>query len=127
MTSSFAISLSGLAAASTRLATAGANIANARSAGDGDGERLYRPLRVEQTSAPGGGTRAVTVEVEPATVPLIAPHDPRAGEDGTSDFPNLSLGQQLHELKLAKIAYQANLAALEVSDEMLGELFDATS
>ncbi len=127
MTSSFAISLSGLAAASTRLATAGANIANARSAGEGDGEGLYRPLRVEQTSAPGGGTRAVTVEVEPATVPRFAPHHPRAGADGTSDFPNLSLSQQLVELKLAKIAYQANLAALEIGVEMLGELFDATS
>ena len=128
MTSSFAISLSGLEAASTRLATAGANIANARStAGDGDGEGLYRPLRVEQTPVPGGGTRAVTVEAEPATVPRFAPHDPRAGADGTSDIPNLSLSQQLVELKLAKIAYQANRAALEVGDEMLGELLDATS
>lgn len=130
MTSAFAISLSGLAAASTRLATAGANIANARStggAGKGDGEGLYRPLRVEQTSVAGGGTRAVTVEVEPATVPRFAPHHPRAGADGTSAFPNLSLSQQLVELKLAKIAYQANLAALEVGDEMLGELLDATS
>ncbi len=127
MTSSFAISLSGLDAASTRLATASANIANVRSAGDGDGEGLYRPLRVEQTPVPGGGTRAVTVEVEPATVPVFAPDDPLANEDGTLDFPNISLSQQLVEVKLAKITYQANLAALEVSDEMLGELFDLTS
>lgn len=127
MTTSFAISLSGLDAASTRLATASANIANARSAGDGDGEGLYRPLRVEQTSVAGGGTRAVTVPVEPATVAVFAPHDPLANEDGTSDFPNVSLAEQLVELKLAKIAYEANLAALEVADEMLGELFDATS
>ncbi len=128
MTSSFAISLSGLDAASTRLATASTNIANAQSTGGtGDGEGLYRPLRVEQTSVAGGGTRAVTVEVEPATVPVFAPHDPRAGADGTLDFPNISLSQQFAELKLAKIAYQANLAALEVGDELLGELFDATS
>ncbi len=127
MTSSFAISLSGLEAASTRLATASANIANAQSAGEGDGEGLYRPLRVEQTSAPGGGTSAAVVEVEPATVPVFAPHDPRAGADGTVAFPNISLSQQFAELRLAKIVYQANLAALEVSDEMLGELFDLTS
>ena len=127
MTSSFAISLSGLDAASTRLATASANIANVRSAGDGDGEGLYRPLRVEQTPVPGGGTRAVTVEVEPATVPVFAPDDPLAGEDGSVDFPNISLAEQFAEFRLAKIVYQANLAALEVSDEMLGELFDLTS
>jgi len=107
MTSSIAISLSGLQAASTRLAVAGSNIVNARGAGGADGaegEGLHRPLRVEQSAAPGGGTRAIPV-----------------------DFPDLSLNDQMVEMKLAKIAYQANLAALEAGDEILGELLDATS
>jgi flagellar basal body rod protein FlgC len=127
MTSSFAISLSGLQAASTRLAVAGSNIANARSAGDADGEGLHRPMRVEQSAEPGGGTRATPVPVEPPTMPVLAPDDPRAGEDATVDYPNLSLAEQFVEMKLAKIAYQANLAALEVGDEMLGELLDTAS
>ena len=65
--------------------------------------------------------------IEPATVPVFAPDDPRAGADGAVDFPNLSLAEPFVELRLAKIAYEANLAALEVGDEMLGELLDTAS
>lgn len=127
MTPSFAISLSGMEAASTRLAVASSNIVNARSAGDAGAEGLHIPMRVEQSAEPGGGTKATLVAVVPATMPVFAPDDPRADENGAVAYPNVSLAQQFVEMKLAKIAYAANIAALKVSDEMLGELLDIAS
>ncbi len=101
-----------MAAAGVRYGAAAANIANARSAGAPSGAggeaaglpRAYQPVRVEQTAEPGGGVRAVTLPVEPATVPVFDPDNPLAGEDGSVAYPNVSLAA---ELVAAKSAAQA--------------------
>ena len=141
MISSFGISLSGLTAARARFEAAARNIAGARSAGvpAGSGtesatrQGAYRPVRVHQTAEPGGGTRAVVVPVEPATVAVFDPHNAGAGEDGTvqnpkvSLDPNVSLASEFVDAKVATLAYKANLATWRTADEMLGELMDSIS
>lgn len=118
MISSIDISLSGMSAASTRVQVAASNIVNARGTGHSteyDSEREpYQPLRVVQSSVQEGGVRA---EVVPAP-PLL-------DETGTAQFPIVSLGEEMVEMKLAAQAYEASLAVLEVETEMLGELLDS--
>ncbi len=128
MTSIFGPSLSGLMAQSKRMAVSAANVANLYSAGSGDGARAaYRPQRTVNVSMAGGGVRAETVPISPATIQVFDPNHPAADPDGVVDYPNISLERELVTQIEAKQAYKANLRMIKVQDEMLGELLDVLS
>jgi flagellar basal-body rod protein FlgC len=131
MISSIGISLSSLDAAHTRVSVAARNVANVQSTGhssqNGSNSQPYQPQRVVQTSLEQGGTRADVVPVEPATVSVRSPGHPDADENGTVQFPNVSLEGEGIEMKQASQVYRASLAVLETENEMFGELLDTVS
>ena len=76
-----------MAAASQRLQISAENIANAESDGplpsagaavQAQYPGAYVPQQVDQVATPGGGTSAVVVDVQPATVAAYAPTAPYA-------------------------------------------------
>lgn len=96
MTSIASIALSGLNAASSQLATAAHNIANAQTPG-------FRRQLVEQTAQPDGGVVASIGRV--AT----------AGE---------ALAEDVVTQMSATYAFTANVLTLKTQDRMLGSLLD---
>jgi flagellar basal-body rod protein FlgC len=112
--------LSSLLAQARSLAVSAANVANLRSVD-------YQPQRVVQTSGPEGGVRAKTVPLTPPSVQVYDPNNPAADDDGLVSLPNVSLEEEFVVQLQAKLAYKANLAALEAQDEVLGELLDVES
>ena len=142
MTPIFKIPISGMTAAVRRTEAAASNIANAGSTTSLDAVAEvapsnpvrsdlddmyagYRPVRIQQTSAAGGGTEAVAKPVDPAFVRDYEPDHPDADEDGIVKRPNVSLEGEFVELKRAQHAYEANLRVVKVLDGMLGTLFDS--
>lgn len=110
--------LSGLRAAERRFEVSAANVVNSRSEG-------YLPRRVQTIAQAQGGTRAVTVPVKPASVPVVD-FDGTSGEaDGVSQRPNVALEGEFVEQKLAQHAFNANLRLIETADEMTGTLIEA--
>jgi flagellar basal body rod protein FlgC len=102
--------MAGLRASVARLNVAGANIANARTtglAGDPDG---YVPKAVVKTTDVAGHPRAVVL-------PVVAPA-------ASAYLPNVSLPEQFVELSIARRSYEANLAVLEITNEMMRFLVD---
>ena len=112
--------LSSLFAQARSLAVSAANVANLRSVD-------YQPQRVVQTSGPEGGVRAVSVPITPPSVQVYDPNNPAADGDGLVALPNVSLEEEFVVQLQAKLAYKANLAALETQDEVLGDLLDVVS
>ncbi|HET9976668.1 MAG TPA: flagellar basal body protein [Burkholderiaceae bacterium] len=93
------IALSGMTAASTRLATAAHNIANAQTPG-------FRRQLVQQTAQAEGG---VAVSIGSAT-----PFGDALIEDVVAQMS-------------ATYAFKANVLTLKAQDRMLGSLLDATA
>lgn len=132
-------SISGLTAAVKRASAAASNIANAGSTlsidpvlqisgadadGQSDAYSGYRPVRIQQKTVVGGGTEAVARPVEPPFAPVVDPGHPDADADGVVKLPNVSLVEELVELKRAHHAYKANLAVIRTVDDLLGTLVD---
>ena len=90
------IALSGLNAASVRLATAAHNIANAQTPG-------FRRQVVQQTAQPEGG---VIVSI------------------GTAAQPGDALAEGVVAQMAATRAFEANVLTLKVQDRVLGSLID---
>lgn len=132
MVSPVTIALSGLNAASTRVAASASNIANAHTVGvrEGtEGPEAYTPVDVVQISigAESGepqGTRAEVVARDPATTPVYQPESPYADAQGLVEAPNVDYGTELINARTASLAYKANLAVIKVADEMERELLD---
>jgi flagellar hook protein FlgE len=99
MSSIASIALSGLNAASSQLATAGHNIANAQTPG-------FRRHLVQQTAQPEGG---VIVSIG------------RAAEAGDA------LAEDVVTQMAATYAFKANVLTLKTQDRMLGSLLDMTA
>ena len=114
------VTLSSLFTQARSLAVSAANVANLRSVD-------YEPQRVVQTSGPEGGVRAVSVPITPPSVQVFDPSNPAANADGLVAQPNISLEEEFVVQLQAKLAYKANLAALETQNEVLGELLDVKS
>jgi flagellar basal-body rod protein FlgC len=124
--------LSSLTAQSHTLAVSANNLANARSLGvrpDGSssGYPEYVPQRVVQYSGAGGEVRSVAVPISPPSILVFDPNNPAADGEGLVAQANVSLEQEFVVQLQAKVAYKANLAALETQDELLGELLDVVS
>ena len=94
---SMAIGLSGVRSASVHVAASAHNVANLLTP-------AFRPLRVVQTTAPGGGSEARAVQ-EP---------DPRP-----VDLPREIVGQMQ-----AGLQFRASLRVIETSESTTGRLID---
>jgi flagellar basal-body rod protein FlgC len=122
-------SLSGLNAASLRLANSANNIANVSTTGRLiDGQRVggFTPKDVVQTAVePQGGVSASLVARDPSSVNLASPTntDPDS-RDNILTFPNVALEEEVVNSDIATYTFKANLKSLKAADEMIGSLLD---
>lgn len=129
----YSIALSGMNAASTRLANSANNVANANSTSKVvNGEKIrepYTPTDVIQTStSPQGGVRAELRPRDPATTSIYAPYSAEANEDGIVELPNVSLEQEIVAEQIpATYDYKANLKVLKAADEMMDSMLKMDS
>ena len=135
MIGSLSVSVSGLRAAETRLSIAASNIANIGSAGHtakgaaeaGDGAKEpFQPSAAISYSV-GGGVVVTSRAVDPATVSVFSPGNSFADSGGLVAFPNISLVEQMVELKLAALSYKANAKVIEIQSDLIGTLLDSFS
>ncbi len=132
----FHTALSGMAAQAKRMSVSAGNVANLRSEGvdpnaapgaGGGSAEAFVPHKVVQYSVAGGGVRAEAVPVSPPSVEVFSPDDPRAGEDGMIDLPNVSPEEEFVTQIEAQRSFEANLRAFEAQDELPGLLLDIKS
>ena len=124
MIGAISTALTGLFAASKRVEASANNIANASSAGSLDPSspnKPYEALTTVQTANAGGGTSAVNVPKKPGFVNAYAPDSPFANAQGQVGAPNVDLTEEAVNLKLAEIAYKANIATLRAAQELAEE------
>jgi len=133
MVDSTAISASGLRAQSVRLSTSASNIANLTTSGripdaDNPNSSVYNPkdavLDTVSIGAQGAGVRASVVGRENGTSIAYDPQSSFSNQDGFIAVPNISLEREIVDVKIAEIAYKANVQALKVADELNRELLD---
>ena len=62
---------------------------------------------------------------DPAFVPSFSPDSPFADEQGLVNAPNVSLDEEMVNLKIAEHAYKANAQVIKTSSEMQDALRDA--
>ena len=126
MYGSLDISTSGLLAQRTRLNAISANIANAKTILNADGE--YEPYRRRYVElAPGDPARGSAEGVHVAAVmvdegPLMQryePHSPYANADGYVGYPNVNVVVEQVNAMEALRAYEANISAIEASKSMM--------
>ncbi|MEM1062458.1 MAG: flagellar basal body rod protein FlgC [Planctomycetota bacterium] len=126
MLSSIDISTSGLVAQRRRLDTVSANIANAQTTRDADGNAAPYQRRLVQFQAAqvsrGSAGQGVTarVEIDESTPPrrLHQPGHPDADADGYVSLPSIDLVTEFVNAVEASRAYEANVVAIEMSREM---------
>ena len=119
--------LSGLQAASARVAASANNIANVSTAGslDEGGKEPYTPVDVVQSTTSTGGVKADFQERDPATYEAYDPSASYANEEGLVAAPNVALEEELVNLNIAKHAYEANLAVIKTAKELDEALFES--
>lgn len=116
--------IAGLRVSVQRLGVATDNIANARSSGllapyDG-----FMPQRLDQTTDAGGSVRGSVRPIDAPVLPAYAPNDPSANADGVVGMPNVSLPAQFVDHAVARRSYEANVAVLKATNEMMKILVD---
>jgi flagellar basal body rod protein FlgC len=112
--------LSGLRAASTRIAVNADNIANQFS-------KNYTPKRVVQLSQENGGVQVEVKDVNPPKVTVFNPSDPDAGANGTVELPNVDVANELVDNIIASYDYKANLKSIKAADDIQKSLLDIFS
>lgn len=133
MIGAISTALTGLTAATKKVDAAASNIANISSAGSLDpasANQPYEALTTVQSANGAGGVTATNVPKNPGYVSAFSPDSPYANQDGLVGAPNVDLAEEAVNLKLAEIAYKANISVLKVADEMskeLGRVFDETA
>lgn len=137
--SGISAAISGLLAASTRLAGSANNIANAQSQGKALNQPFipdpnappdpgYQPVRTEQTPLlNGGGTRATFAPVRPAAVPVFNPDAIDANGEGIVSRPNVELENEITDQILSVRSFEANLKTVQAADEITKSLLDIKS
>jgi len=123
------ISTSGLVAQRQRMNTIAGNIANQQTTRDADGNRspFQRRLVTFTTQAApdgkeGGGVGVnYQVEVDTAAAPRLVfqPGHPDANEDGYVAFPDINLTTEFVNALDASRAYEANVAAIDVTKGLI--------
>ena len=119
------ISLSGLHVAATRIAVSADNTVNVRTGRpveiEGQApEGVYQPKRVVQIPLERGGVRVALNAVPPSALFFADPGSPT----GLSAFPDVDLGAELIERRLAILDFKAALVVIEVEGEMEEVLLD---
>ncbi len=125
MSAVYGIAVSGLQATARRLAVSADNVVNAQTSRPVETEGVtpagvFQPQRVQQTSLPNGGVRAVVQPVNPATR-LVAD---LASPTGVAAYPNVDLAAEIVEQRLAATSYKAILRVIEVQAELDDVLLD---
>ncbi|MSP67801.1 MAG: flagellar biosynthesis protein FlgC [Alphaproteobacteria bacterium] len=120
--------LTGLAAATRRLAASASNIANQRTTRpvDQDAEApadVYRPVRVRQTALVPYGVESEFETLESATVVEPDPYSPT----GYSAAPDFDYGEEMVQQRIAMLTYKANLAVLSAQGAMEEALLDISA
>jgi flagellar basal-body rod protein FlgC len=127
MYKSLDISASALVAQRQRLNTIAGNIANLNTTRDAKGEirpfeRRFVTFSANQQISDAEGGVGVSFQVEKdALAPVrrvYQPGHPDAGQDGFVDYPNIDLTQEFVNALEASRAYEANIAAMEMTKEM---------
>ncbi|MBW1711666.1 MAG: hypothetical protein JRJ59_00750 [Deltaproteobacteria bacterium] len=106
------ISVSGLNAAGTKMEVTANNVANSLT----DGFKKSRTVNQEEAQ---GGVSATVDKVE-TQGPVVT--DPDSGQQ--RELSNVDLGQEMINMIEAERHFEANLAALETEEEMIGTLID---
>ena len=127
MIDSFSVSLSGLNAASTRLANSANKTANQFSTlSNVNGETLkepFKPLDVNNVSL-NPGVKTVLRPTEPASIPVYDPNNSAADAEGITQYPNVSSEEEVVAQLSSKNEFKANLNVIKTQDKMLGNLLD---
>jgi len=119
-------STSALVANRIRMETVAANVANANSIDDGNGNNVPFRRRIailSQGDAATGKAEGVHVKeimLDPAPfMKRHQPNNPLADEDGYVSYPNINpINEQVNALEIAR-AYEANIQAAEATKAMM--------
>jgi len=122
------VSTSGLIAQRHRLNTIAENIANVNTTRDAEGnpapfQRRFVTFSAdtsEPKSTAGGAGVTFQVNVDSSSPPRMEyhPNHPDADDNGMVAFPNVNMVTEFVNALEASRAYQANVAALEITKEM---------
>lgn len=127
MFNSLDISASALMAQRQRLNVIAGNIANVNTTRDADGEvrpfqRRFVTFAAEKRHSDAEGGIGVRFQVEKDVLAearrVYQPGHPDAGPDGFVSFPNIDLTKEFVNAMEASRAYEANIAAMEMTKEM---------
>jgi flagellar basal-body rod protein FlgC len=133
MSSILSIAVSGISAASERLQDSASDVANAESDGpaaDASAEAqtqyppAYTPKEVHQVALAGGGTQAVTTNVQPATVLAYDPTAPYADANGDVAKPNINFTNEAYQQLTARYSFVMNAYVMRVYSRMVKSLVD---
>jgi flagellar basal-body rod protein FlgC len=131
MTSVFSIAVSGLNAASQRLAVSAQNIVNKDSTKTlKDGQVIDEPYHAQQAQSISnalGGVSVVVKDANPPTTVTFNPDDPSADANGAVRVPNVDLETELVNQSIAAYDFKANLKSIKTQDDMLSSLLDIKS
>ena len=134
MNSAMNIGRSGLQAATLLVRTSASNIVNMKSTGSpnlssAEGRNAspyFAKVATLETNGTGGVKARVALK-SPPTQNLYAPYDTNADENGFAAYPNVSLAEEIVNLKMAEIAYKANAKVISSAAEMEDTLLEAFS
>lgn len=125
------VALSGMNAAAQRVSVNANNIANAQSTQTvQNGQTVskpYVPQQVEQKSQEIGGVSTSLRDVSPPSIPIFAPDNPAAGEDGVVQLPNVDVNMEVANQVMASNSYKASASLIKRADEMYQSLLDIQS
>jgi flagellar basal-body rod protein FlgC len=133
MSSILTIAVSGVKAASERLQDSASNVANAESDGPtSDASAVvraqyppaYTPKELHQVALAGGGTQAVTANVQPATVLAYDPTAPYADSNGDVAKPNVDFTSEAYQELTARYNFVANAYVMRIYSRMVKSLLD---
>ncbi len=133
MNSILSIAASGMQAATQRLDVSAENVANAESDGplpsagaavQAQYAPAYVPQQIDQVATPGGGTSAIVVDVQPATVAAYAPAAPYADQNGEVAAPNVDVASEAIQQATAAYDFAMNVQVMRVYSQMMKTLLD---
>ena len=126
----FDISTSALVAQRSRLDALSANIANAKTIQNADGEYAPWQRRIpvlasgDPTSGSPLGVHIAAIELDTAApVPVYDPTNKFADARGYVGYPNVSIVVESMNAMEAARAYEANIAAVETTKSMISAAF----
>ena len=132
MLAAIASAASGMRAATLRLEASASNVASMRSSGvlpssstaSAGAPQAYQSVRIEQTSAGGGGTVAKVRVATPAWRAAYSPDAGFADANGMVAEPNVDLMGEALEQATAEASFLANLQVFEAAQAMVRSLYE---